>query len=126
MVTFEQVAEMALALPDVTEKVGGHGATRQWQVAGKTFLWERPLTKADIKRFGEAGETPPEGDIVAFRVEDLDEKEAVLAESHKGFFNMEHFAGYPAILVELRLATKRDLQNAILDGWLALATAKLA
>ena len=126
MVTLEQVAEMALELPEATENVGGHQATRQWLVAGKMFVWERPLTKADIKRFGEAGEAPPEGDIVAFRVEDLDEKEAVLAEGRKGFFNMAHFAGYPAVLIELRIAGKRDVRSAILDAWLAMAPPKLA
>ena len=66
---------MASELHDVVE-VEHHG-TRTWAVAGKGFAWERPFSKADIRRFGD--ETPPEGPILAVKVEDLGEKEAVLA-----------------------------------------------
>ena len=122
MVTLEEAAALALALPDVTE--GERYGNRTWNVAGKTFAWERPFSKADIKRFG--AETPPAGDIVAIRVEDLDEKEAVLAAGQKGFFTIPHFNGYPAVLVQLKVVGKKAFREALLDGWLACAPPKLA
>jgi hypothetical protein len=48
-----------------------HG-NRSWSVAGKVFAWERPLSKADLKRFGDA--IPPDGPILAVRVEDRGDK----------------------------------------------------
>jgi hypothetical protein len=121
-VTLDEVARMALELPEVVE--GDHRGGRTWSVGKKTFAWERPFSKADIKRFGD--ETPPEGHIVAVRVEDVGEKEAVLAAGPPGFFTIPHFNGYPAVLVELRKATKKALRDALVDGWLACAPPKLA
>jgi hypothetical protein len=122
MVSVNEAARMALALPEVTE--GEHRGGREWSVAGKTFAWERPFSKADIRRFGDA--TPPEGPILAIRVEDLAEKEAVLAEDLDGFFTIPHFNGYAAILVQLKAVAKRALREAIVDGWLACAPPALA
>ncbi len=122
MPTIDDVAEIALALPEVTERV--HHGTRRWFVRDKFFAWERPFSKADIKRFG--NETPPDGQIVAVRVEDLDEKEAVLASGQKGFFTISHFDGYPSVLIQLKKVGKRALREAILDGWLAVAPEDLA
>jgi hypothetical protein len=122
MVTIEQAAELALALPEVTE--GERYGHRTWSVAGKGFAWERPFSKADIKRFGE--QPVPDEPIVAIRVEDLGEKEAVLAANPKAFFTIPHFDGYAAVLVQLKAVTKRALGEALLDGWLACAPPALA
>lgn len=122
MVTEEDVAAMAMALPDVTE--GERQGNRNWSVGKKTFAWVRSFSKADIKRFGAA--TPPDGPILAVRVEDLDEKEAVLAEQRKGFFTIPHFDGYAAVLIQLKVATKKAVRESIVDGWLACAPPALA
>src|SRR5215207_7593438 len=99
MVTLEEAAQLALDLPDVTE--GQHHGRRTWFVGGKAFAWERPFSKADIRRFGDA--RPPEGPILAVSVADLGEKEAVLAAGAKGFFTIPHFDGYAAVLIQLKV-----------------------
>ena len=122
MVSLDEVARIALDLPEVAE--GERYGGRTWSVAGKVFAWERAFSKADIRRFGDAD--PPAGPILAVRVADLGEKEAVLAAGHKGFFTIPHFDGYSAVLIELKAVTKRPLREAIIDGWLACAPPKLA
>ena len=122
MATLEDAATIAQSLPDVTED-DRHG-NRSWSVAGKGFAWERSFSKADIKRFG--NDAPPDGPILAVRVEDLGEKEAVLAAGHRGFFTIPHFNGYAAVLIQLRVAAAGPLREAITDAWLACAPPALA
>lgn len=122
MATIDDAARIALELPEVTE--GERYGHRTWSVAGKAFAWDRPFSKADIKRFGDA--TPPDGPILAVRVEDLAEKEAVLAAELKGFFTIPHFNGYSAVLIQMKKVGKRALREAIIDGWLACAPPALA
>lgn len=121
MASMDDVAGAASALPDVAEGIR-HG-NRTWFVAGKAFAWERPFSKADLKRYGDV--VPPAGPIVAVRVADLDEKEAVLASTPPAVFTIPHFDGYPAVLIELRTVPKRVLRAAIVDAWSACAPPQL-
>jgi hypothetical protein len=122
MTSLDDVARMASALAEVSE--GERHGRRSWSVAGgKTFAWERAFSKADVKRFGD--QVPPSDPILAVLVQDLEEKQAVLAEQHPGFFTIPHFEGYPAILIELGAASDDDVREALLDGWLACAPPRL-
>jgi hypothetical protein len=122
MATFDDVAAVALELPEATE--AERRGSRTWSVGGKGFAWERPFSKADRRRFGD--ETAPDGPILAVRVEDLGEKEAVLAAQPGAFFTIPHFDGYSAVLIQLDKVAGPALRDAITDAWLACAPKKLA
>ena len=110
--TFADVDAFARGLPGVT--VGTKWGKRTWLVNDKGFAWQRPFSKADLVRFGDA--PAPEGEILAVSVADLDAKDAVLAIAPPGFFTIPHFQGYAAILIALRKARAKDVRAAIRDA----------
>jgi len=121
MMTLDEVAAFVVDLPGVTE--GERHGNRTWSVAGKAFAWVRPFSKADIRRFAEV--RPPDGPIVAVRVADLGDKDALLAVQSRGVFTIPHFDGYPAVLIQLKAVTKRAARDALVEGWLACAPRQL-
>jgi len=122
MATYDDARRIALSLPEVVETTRWNNRT--WAVAGKGFAWERPLAKADIKRYGD--ETPPGGPLLAVSVNDLEEKDAILAANEPTFFTIPHFNGYPAVLIQLDHVDEGRLEDAITDAWLAKAPRALA
>ncbi len=132
MATFEDVARLALALPE-TEETTSYGNV-SWAVRSrgkaksKGFVWERPLSKKDRQQLTAAGEieVPQDEVILAARVEDLAEKEAVLAEHPEAVFTTPHFNGYPAVLVRLDRIGEDLLEEVVTSAWLAVAPKKLA
>ena len=118
----EWIARLATSFPGVTE--GTYWGNRTWQVAGKSFVWERAFSKADVKRFGDA--RVPDEPIIAIRTGDMHDKAAILASAPAGAFDIEHFENYPAYLVELSLASQDEVRDLVTDGWLAVSPPELA
>jgi hypothetical protein len=120
--TLAEVDTFAMSLPGVT--LAAKWGHRTWMVNDRGFAWQRPFSKADLKRFGD--ETPPAGEILAVRVESLDAKDALLEIAPPGFFTIPHFNGYPGILIALRKARARDVRAALKDAHAAMAAQAVA
>src|SRR6187431_2670961 len=120
MATWDDVARLALAMPEATERVSRD--MRQWCVKDKLFVWERPLRRTDLEALGDAA---PTGPILGARVEHLVAKEALLADGSGVFFTTPHFDGYPAVLVKLDEIAPDDLEEVVVEAWLARAPPRL-
>jgi hypothetical protein len=118
---WDDVRRIALALPETSE--GESRGLRRWLVKDKGFVWERPLRRSDLEALGDAA---PDGPILGARVEHLMAKEALLADEPDVFFTTPHFDGYPAVLVRLERIAVEDLEELIVEAWLARAPARLA
>jgi hypothetical protein len=118
---WDDVARIALGLPETSETLS-HG-NRSWRVKDKHFVWERPLRRSDFEALGDSA---PDGPILGARVEHLIAKEALLADDPNVFFTTPHFDGYLAVLVRLEEITVEDLEEVIVEAWLARAPKRLA
>jgi hypothetical protein len=107
MATEQDVREIALALPEVTEEQWYR--TPGYKVAGKGFLRLR---------------TEAEGGLVVF-VPDLGEKEALLGADPEAYYTTAHYDGYPAILVNLAAVDLDELRELITESWRIKAPARL-
>jgi hypothetical protein len=121
MAGWDDVRRIALGLPETSEGTA-HGNTA-WRVRDKLFVWERPLRKSDLEALGDAA---PGGPILGARVEHEVAKQALIANDPGVFFTTPHFDGYPAVLVQLERIGADDLEEVIVEAWLARAPKKLA
>ena len=121
MATWDDVQRLALALPETSEAISRE--QRHWRVKDKSFVWERPLRRADLEALGAEA---PEGPILGARVEHLIAKEALLADDPDVYFTTPHFDGYPAVLVRLGAIAVEDLEELVAEAWLARAPKRLA
>lgn len=120
MATWDDVARVALALPAATE--GFSYGNRAWKVQDKAFAWERPLGRTDLAALGE---TAPHGPILAVRVPDVGVQQALVADDPAVYFTIPHFTGYPAVLVRLDVMEPADLDELLVEAWLARAPSRL-
>jgi hypothetical protein len=122
MATMDDVRTLALALPETVESTS-YGMVA-WKVRGKTFVWERPLRKRDVADLEGLGQRVPDGELAGVRVPAVD-KEAVLA-TVPAAFDIPHFRGFPAVLVELDRIGLDELRELVTDGWVMQAPKRLA
>ena len=121
MPIWEDVRRIALALPETRERVSRERC--QWRVKDKLFVWERPLRRGEVEALGAGA---PDGPILGARVEHLVAKEALLAEDPRVFFTTPHFDNHPSVLVLLDRISAQDLDEVIVEAWLARAPKRLA
>jgi hypothetical protein len=119
--SWDDVRRIALALPESGER--SSRGLAQWRVRDKLFVWERPLRASEVRALGEQA---PDGPILGARVEHLGAKEALLADDSGVFFTTPHFEGYPAVLVRLERIALDELEELIVEAWLARAPKTLA
>lgn len=114
--TFAEVEELALSLPETTSgpSYGGAPALR---VNKKMFVRLRGEMADHIDDLTGA----PYGDVLMVGVADLGEKEALLAQDGDAFFTVPHYDGYAAVLVRLDRADPAELRELVLDAWVRAA-----
>jgi hypothetical protein len=121
MASWDDVRRIALSLPETAEQPM-HGLP-SWRVRKKLFVWERPLRASEAETLGEAA---PSGPILGARVEHLLAKEALLADDPEVYFTTPHFDGYPSVLVRLERIAVDELEELVIEAWLARAPKRLA
>ena len=121
MATWEDVARLALALPEAAQ--GTSYGSASWKVRRATFAWERPLRRSDLEALGDAA---PDGPVLGARVPDEGAKHALIADDPSVYFTTPHFDGYPAVLVRLERIAEQELTELLTEAWLAMAPKRLA
>jgi len=106
MATEEDLRNIAMALPEATEKPM-HG-TPAFYVKSKFF------TKLSH-----------DGRTAVVHVDSLDEKEALLAAEPQKLTTTPHYNGYRMVLVVLAKVTKAELREFVTDSWRLRAPKKL-
>jgi hypothetical protein len=119
--TWDDVRRLALALPETHEDL--RRGLMFWVVKDKLFVWERPLRNSDLKALGDAA---PTGPILGARVENPVAKQALIADDPEVYFTIPHFDGYNAVLVRLEKIALDELEELIVEAWLARAPKRVA
>src|ERR671936_2240636 len=107
----EDVRRIALALPETTEADDRFAFSVRNKDKQKGFVW------AWNERVHPKKPRVPRPDVVAIRVVDQDDKEALLASDPEKFFTEPHYNGFPAVLVRLPLIDVAELEELIVDAW---------
>jgi len=104
-VTFDLIRELALKLPGVEE--GTSYGTAALRVKGK-FL-------ARLKEDGES---------VVFRIS-FDERDLLMQTKPEVFYITDHYLGYPAVLLRMSKASKKEAADIIEMSWRFVAPKKV-
>jgi hypothetical protein len=116
--------KLALAMPQTTKEVSEDGRP-SYLVHGRMYCFHRSRRPDAIDP--ETGERM--GDVLMFRVADLDVKELFLADERGLFFTTPHFNGYPAILLRipnLKKIGRDELRDLVAEAWLTRAQKRVA
>jgi hypothetical protein len=109
------VRRIASKLPATSEVKGRFAFSVRNGKKEKGFVWVWQERIAPDKA------RVPNAKVLAVRVADLDERDALLALGKRKYFTEPHYSGFPAILVRLPLARAGDLKALITEAWRCVA-----
>jgi len=113
--TQDDVRRIALSLPETTEAADRFAFSVPVKGKEKGFVW------AWNERVEPKQPRVPRADVLAVRVVDQQDKEALLASDPGKFFTEPHYDGFPAVLVRLPAVELDELEELIVDAWRSLA-----
>jgi hypothetical protein len=108
---------------NLTREVSGDGRP-SYHVHGRMFCFHRSRRPDAVD--SESGERL--GDVLMFRVADVDVKELLLSDERGVYFTTPHFNGYPAVLVripDLARLDEGELHDLVAEAWLTRAQKRL-
>lgn len=111
----QDVRRIALSLPGTSESEDDFGFSVQSGSKQKGFAWSWK-ERVEPKRPRVARD-----DVIAVRVIDLADKEALLASHPDALFTEPHYNGFPAVLVALPAIAVEELTELIVDAWRCMA-----
>jgi hypothetical protein len=122
--TLADAKRLAMKLPGVTRKVGGHipkqwGASVEAKPKPKGFVWVW-MERIDPKK----ARVPNEA-VIAVRTADLSDKDMLLASDPEVFFTEPHYNGFPAVMVRLEAVTVVELEVILTNAWRCVAPREL-
>jgi hypothetical protein len=107
----EDVRRIALSLPETAESDERFAFSVLNKGKPKGFVW------AWNERVHPKKPRVPRPDVVAIRVIDQADKDALIASDGEVFFTEPHYNGFPAVLVRLPAVGMEQLEELIVDGW---------
>ena len=113
----QDVRRIALALPESSESDERFAFSVLNKGKQKGFVW------AWNERVEPKKPKVPRDDVVAVRVIDEQDKQALLQSDESVFFTEPHYNGFPAVLVRLPAVSLPQLAELILDAWRCQAPA---
>ena len=120
MATQADVRRIALSFPETEEAENDFAFSVRNKGKAKGFAWSWK------ERVNPKKPRVPNAGVIAIRVANLGQRDALLATDDKKFFTEPHYAGFPAILVRLAAVTVADLKVLLEEGWRCMAPAELA
>jgi len=111
----DDVRRIALSLPQTVEAEDrfAFSVVHNGKQKGILWVWHERVEPKKPR--------VPRPDVVAIRVANEAEKEALLASDPKKFFTEPHYNGFPAVLVRLAAIGADELAELITDAWLCQA-----
>jgi hypothetical protein len=111
MATRAQVRRIALSLPAVEEGKDhfAFSVPNKGKLKGFVWVWMERVTPKQ-PRVANPG-------VIAVRVANLGQKNALLSADPKKFFTEPHYNGFPAVLVRLDAVTVADLKVLLAEAW---------
>ena len=111
MATQANVRRIALALPGVEEATDkfAFSVPNKGKLKGFVWVW---MERVEPKK-----PRVPNAGVIAVRVANNGQKEALLSADPEKFFTEPHYNGFPAVLVRLDAVTVADLKVLIAEAW---------